>query len=60
MEVGKRAEKGNSLNALRRDTQGGGVLLKLKDTVGTRINRCRLEVNIRGRKIRQRILAKCF
>ncbi|KAM6122605.1 LOW QUALITY PROTEIN: fibroblast growth factor 18 [Phoenicopterus ruber ruber] len=39
MEVGKRAEKGNSLNASQGEAEGGKV--KLKDTVGMRINRCK-------------------
>ena len=60
MEVGKRAEKGNSLNTLQGEAQGGKVLFKLEDTVGTRINRCKLGINIQGRKLRQRILGKCF
>lgn len=55
MELGKGAEKGISLNASR-----GEVLFKLKDTVGTRINRCKLDVNIPGRQLRQRIFRMCF
>lgn len=60
MEVGERGEKGNSLNTSQGEAQAGKVLFKPEDAVGTRINRCKLDVNIRDRKLRQRILGKCF
>lgn len=60
MEAGERGETGNSLNTSQEEAQGGKVLFKLEDAVGTRINRCKVDVNIQGRKLRQRILGKCF
>ncbi|XP_035744971.1 LOW QUALITY PROTEIN: fibroblast growth factor 18 [Egretta garzetta] len=44
MEVGKRVEKGNSPNVSQGEAQGGRILFKLKDTVGTRTNRWELDM----------------
>lgn len=42
----------------KRKLQGGKVLFKLKDGVGTRINRCELYVCIWVRKLMQRVLGR--
>lgn len=50
MKAGRRAEKGSSLNASQGEAQGGKVLFKLKDAVGTRINRRKLDVSTQVRE----------
>uniref|UniRef100_A0A8B9ZGJ7 Fibroblast growth factor n=1 Tax=Anas platyrhynchos TaxID=8839 RepID=A0A8B9ZGJ7_ANAPL len=55
MKAGRRAEKGSSLNASQGEAQGGKVLFKLKDAVGTRINRRKLDMFVAEENVDFRI-----
>ncbi|XP_010717175.2 fibroblast growth factor 18 isoform X2 [Tympanuchus pallidicinctus] len=55
MKAGRRAERGSSLNASQGEARGGKVLLKLKDAVGTRINRRKLDMFVAEENVDFRI-----